>query len=172
MGDLLGRSQLRCAAWESKLPLHLFCSPRCRSHAHLLPSCPLWAQDVRLLISVPRLPVAVSEVTPDPIEEALALMMQLRVSLKNAWVKVGVRVTMRPLLRRLPVVGALQVGRMKQGGYRRCSRRGVGWHDDGCRPNLGLACHAACTRPCRYSALHALSRAPSWATLQTHKTCL
>ena len=81
-----------------------------RQTGSLSPTLPPGPQDVRLLIAVPRLPVAVSEVTPDPIEEAFRLLMRLRVSLKDAWVRAGVRVTLRPLLRRLPVVGALQVG--------------------------------------------------------------
>lgn len=58
---------------------------------------------------VPRLPVAVSEVTPDPLEEALRLLARLRVRLCDAWIRAGVRVTLRPLLSRLPVVGAVQV---------------------------------------------------------------
>lgn len=79
--------------------------PCCHSYA-----APAKPQDVRLLITVPRLPMAVSEVTPDPLEEAFRLLMRLRVSLRDAWVRADVRVTLRPLLRRLPVVGALQGG--------------------------------------------------------------
>lgn len=67
-------------------------------------------QDITLLITVPRLPVAVAEVTPDPLEDALRLLLRLRVALRDAWVRAGVRVTLRPLLRRLPVVGAIKVG--------------------------------------------------------------
>ncbi|KAL4433978.1 hypothetical protein ABPG75_000419 [Micractinium tetrahymenae] len=76
-------------------------------------------QDISLLITVPRLPVAVAEITPDPVEDALRLMLRLRVALRDAWVRAGVRVTLRPLLRRLPVVGAIQVGltRLPEFGY-------------------------------------------------------
>jgi hypothetical protein len=39
----------------------------------------------------------------------MRLLMTLRVSLKDAWLRAGVRVALRPLLRRMPVIGALQV---------------------------------------------------------------
>ncbi|EFN51193.1 hypothetical protein CHLNCDRAFT_141362 [Chlorella variabilis] len=76
-------------------------------------------QDVELHILVPRLPVAVAEVTPDCLEDAMRLVMRLRVRLKQAWIRAGVRLALRPLLRRLPVVGALQAGltRVPEFGY-------------------------------------------------------
>ncbi|PSC71787.1 DNA polymerase kappa [Micractinium conductrix] len=76
-------------------------------------------RDISLLVTVPRLPVWAAEVTPDPLEDALRLAASVRVSLRDAWVRAGVRVTLRPLLRRLPVVGAVQVGltRVPEFGY-------------------------------------------------------
>ncbi|KAI3425058.1 hypothetical protein D9Q98_008436 [Chlorella vulgaris] len=76
-------------------------------------------QDIVIRITVPKLPVAVAQLTPDPLEEAMRLLMTLRVSLKDAWLRAGVRVALRPLLRRMPVIGALQVGltRVPEFGY-------------------------------------------------------
>lgn len=73
-------------------------------------------QAIQLLISVPRLPVALAEVTPDVVEDALRLAAQLRVTLDDAWVRAAVRVTLSPLWRRLPVVGAVQVRLWAGGG--------------------------------------------------------
>lgn len=107
--------QLACS-WPAMAPA---CLPR-QQRSPKPSTHPL--KDVRLRIVVPRLPVAVAEVTPDPVEEALRLMSHLRVRLCDAWIRAGVRVTLRPLLSRLPVVGAVQV----RCGGSGCARWGCG----------------------------------------------
>ena len=112
---------------------------------------------MRLLIQVPRLPVAVSEITPDPLEDALRLLMRLRVSLRDAWVRAGVRITLRPLLHRLPVVGAVQVQRGSEGGGQRGEAAGWagGWVS-------GTTASPKCHMP-RAALLHPATASPSSA---------
>lgn len=67
------------------------------------------AQALELYISVPKLPLLVSEVVPDPLEDTLALLMSLTVMCTDLWLKGTARVTLRPLLEEMPVVGGVRI---------------------------------------------------------------
>ncbi|KAL6771588.1 hypothetical protein ACKKBG_A26990 [Auxenochlorella protothecoides x Auxenochlorella symbiontica] len=66
-------------------------------------------QALELYISVPKLPLLVSEVVPDPLEDTLALLMSLTVMCTDLWLKGTARVTLRPLLEEMPVVGGVRI---------------------------------------------------------------
>ncbi|GAB4816080.1 hypothetical protein N2152v2_003126 [Parachlorella kessleri] len=66
-------------------------------------------QDVRIEIVVPRLPLLVSELIPNAMEEQLKLLLRLTVSLSKLSLKGSARMSLRPVWDRLPLFGALQV---------------------------------------------------------------
>lgn len=73
------------------------------------PSSQLLVQALEIYISVPKLPLLVSEVVPNPLEDALALLMSLTVSVTDLKLKGRARLTLRPLLERMPVVGGTRI---------------------------------------------------------------
>lgn len=69
----------------------------------------LRVQALEIYISIPKLPLLVSEVVPNPVEDALALLMSLTVSVTDLKLKGRARLTLRPLLERMPVVGGTRI---------------------------------------------------------------
>ena len=65
-------------------------------------------QDVEIELQV--LGKDVSSMIPDIIEEQLAKLFTMRIGVEDSSVKGTVQLALRPLLYRLPIVGAVQVG--------------------------------------------------------------
>lgn len=79
---------------------------RAKVESHPSPSPPL-LQDIEIQVQV--LPEDLSSWIPDFIDKTLSKMLDLTVGVENMSVRAKIRVAMRPLMRRMPVVGALQV---------------------------------------------------------------
>ena len=78
-------------------------------------------QRIAIQIVVPRLPLWLTVWIPEAMQRALETLLRLTVTLSHLSIRVGVRVTLRPLTGRLPVVGAVQVRGCPVRWPRRCS---------------------------------------------------